>query len=510
MTEPNETQQTDETVSATTEEQATTESTETTASKPVEAKPNYDMTRDVIVVAKSASFLPLSSFGALISQINQDNLNAVIENIKLSKISDNDNQWMTATVDAMNAAVNPVFKYAAAPSQDPDAVWKQSIKRGDVSIGYQTHNPTGKSGAISGMPAVYAVAGALSAGLVINVPLVTSGFWVTLRAPSDAAMVLLHQQILSMKSALGRSTNGMIFSYSAAYMTGHLMEMIKEHIVGTSLRGVEISQIDNHITALDFYLLVHALASAKYPYGYRHQMPCIADPATCRHITEGNISIARLIWFDDRKFTDAMVTALHLNRQSVTVEGVTAYRELAFSRYKKSVEVGNNLNVKVNVKIPMIGEFITDAYRWIAGCEKTVEKAFSGQSEAQRNRQIELMAASATLTKFASSIESFEITDPISDTVAIVSSHEDIVNTCSMISAENDVMEAIIDFINDYVTDCMPFMFGIPNYKCTACKKDQVPDVPNETVLIPFDVVRVFFTLMEHKLAILGQLSGDM
>ena len=89
-----------------------------------------------------------------------------------------------------------------------------------------TMNPPGANGKkLTGEAAVIRIQSMIGLGGVVHIPLWHSGFWVTIKTPTDLQLIDLHEQTLQGKIEAGRNMFGLGFSNDLVYLMEPVMNL---------------------------------------------------------------------------------------------------------------------------------------------------------------------------------------------------------------------------------------------------------------------------------------------
>lgn len=347
-------------------------------------------------------------------------------------------------------------------------------------------------------------------GTVFSVPLWHSGFWITLRAPSESDLLELYRKITQDKITLGRSTYGLMFSNVSSYTNKTMLDFIMENLYETSLATKGDESVRDYIKLPDLSLLIWGMACATWPNGFQYQRACITDIDKCKHVVSEKLSLSRLLWTDTSSLTPRQIQHM-TNRQrgSVDLEAVKRYTD-EFLRGRNSKVVIND-ELSFILKMPTAAEHIDSGYRWINHIEEEYGRAMT-QDESSRNDYLLSHAQATSMRQYAHFVSSVLVGGTDGDTPEEIDGMEEIENALSDLSSRDDVRDLFMTKTSAFLDDSIISFVGIPTYKCPACGGDQRHSAKelNElgekanTVrypeLIPLDVAQTFFPLLIQKI----------
>jgi hypothetical protein len=335
---------------------------------------------------------------------------------------------------------------------------------------------------------------ALGMGTAMTAPLWHSGFWVTLKTPSEASLLELYRQINNYKISLGRSTYGLQFSNSTTYTSKALMEFIVDHIYNTTLKLDDNNDLAKHVDVRDLPILIWAIACATWPRGFNYDRACATDPTICRHVTEEKLDLRKLQWTDSLSLTDRQVTHM-LNRtlNSVTVEQLDIYKS-DFIR-GKDTRVKISENGYVTLKTPTIQEHLDAGVKWVDGIENRYAKIMT-ESEGDREKGLFNQAKATLMRQYSHFVKSIEVNEEE------YKDRELIDEVLDDLSSEDGFRDKFIESCGKFIDESVISLIAIPTYKCASCGEEQSPNKSKGlfSSLIAIDVANTFFTLLVQRL----------
>lgn len=331
---------------------------------------------------------------------------------------------------------------------------------------------------------------ALKLGVVFNVPLWHSGFWIKIKSPSEGDILELYRQIVSEKVVLGRESYGLIFSNKTSYTSRYLLDFCIENMYESSLDLKEGEDIRKYIKVPDLPILFWGLACAIYPNGFQYTRGCISDPEKCLHILKEKIDPSKLIWTDTDSLTEFQVKHMtKRQRNSVDVQSVKRYQDEFIRGQSKKVSM--NDDVSFTLKTPTALEHIDAGYRWINEIEENYSSSLI-KDVGERNNYLERQAKATMMRQYSHFVESIEVGADVYD------DQETIDSILSDFTADDSLRDFFTKRVATFIDDSVISLIGIPTYKCPSCGGEQLPPKSRDTHqhLIPIDVIQTFFTLV--------------
>lgn len=396
--------------------------------------------------------------------------------------------------------------------EDDSSEWTNRPTHDDKPITASRLRAKDSSGIVSGEAAVMKVKARLGLGSIVPIPLWHTGGWVTLKAPSNAAILELNRRIAQEKITLGRVTNGMIFSNSSVYIQSYLVNFILAHVYDTTFGTKDTEELKRIILSTDLPSLVWGIVCTMYPDGYELREPCVAQITKCNHISEGTVNIARLRVVDTSKLSEEQMKHMSKRNATHTAEDIAKYQE-GFAFNTRTTEILGGDGIKMTLAVPNVYDFEQVGFNWVDTTVNMVDKAFRIPLKGgERDQYITDQGRLATLRQYSHWIKSIDLGDEESPDV--IDDRDTIDSICSDFSAEDTIRTSIMNSIGEYIEECTIAVIGYPNTDCPSCGlrygdsiKEGKGDNPDEVIrgehvpeFIPLDMTTTFFTLCEQRI----------
>lgn len=370
--------------------------------------------------------------------------------------------------------------------------WQQVIDTQNGKIGFSVPKIADVDAPVlTGTAALFRLQSLLGRGPTIQIPLVHSGFWVSLKAPTNQVLINLYEQISQEKISLGRSTHGLVFSSLSSYTSRIILETLKDHIHDTTLAIDQDKDIFDYIRIPDINLLLTGWARTIWPKGFNLiRSELTEEGAESAKVIGGVVDLAKMVWYDRTPFTDRQKA--HMAQRASRVmkpESIQRYQEdIAIWR---GTQVEINENVKIALRVPTISEYFVSSQRWVDGVVELVESTliFSG-SEELKNQKILVQSQANIARQYSHWISKFvlgeqEITDA-----------ETIGEAIDVISSEDDFNDKFFKAISEFNDDIAVSLIGIPepNFK-------EITKGKRFSRIIPVDPLSHFFNLLVSRAA---------
>lgn len=422
-------------------------------------------------------------------QVTREQAADIIEKNPKADGSDKDSvrwgQILSAAFESL-----PMGKRFEATAAREGADFKQGIDTEKGLIGLSVPRFAENGPKLRGEQAALRVRALLGMGSITSIPLVHSGFWITIKTPSDSTLIELRRRLMEEKITLGRDTHGLVFSNVQSYSNGWLLDLVLDHMYSCTLK--DTTNIRQMIKTPDLPILFWGLAASIWPNGFNYVRADMSEEGIAnKRFHSGLIDIKKLLWVDNTSLTPKQKA--HMSNRvegSVTTDSVNIYLEEFVLTQGRSVQIGTEDNpILVNLAIPSVDEFIKSGYRWITGLADIIERTFTGPREDYdgRNNAIVEHANATIMRQYAHWIKSITVD-------GVEQSEQDFLDDAINSFAENkEVRSKLFDEIGKFIDDCTVAVVGIPESNGQALGPKRFPRI------IPIDTVSTFFILLMQR-----------
>lgn len=429
------------------------------------------------------------TFGA--TQIPVEDMLDAMEHLPNQVVGGEDaqNEYWQAIQSALLAT--PSDRGLMGAAQRQGSAWRQGVpsEMGELHaarFNFRSNKSTGEQ-------AIMRIAGALGLGNWYRVPLWHTGIWVTLRAPSESALIEFHDRFMGERVEAARNTYGRIFSNSRVMLTSHLLDLVFDHIVDSTL-NTETS-LREIISVQDINLLAWAMATLVWPNGWQLKRSIIDKEELTRTIDQ-RLNISRMLWTDTSLLTERQ--RAHMSRRSgekMTLDQVNDYKSQFPNQGKRKINLSDlspneDADLAMVLRVPSIADHINSGTRWIfdiIGAFDGVAQVHGG--EQARNRYVASHMAATLMRQHEHWIDS------IVDGELEITDRETIAGALNQLSSLDNLRERLNEEIKRYVDDATISLVGIPTGDGSEIKQP-LPRFPH---LIPIDPVHTFFIQLVQK-----------
>ena len=435
-------------------------------------------------------------------RVTSDVFDDVVKTYPNFKIGGNEQsrKWFAHIAAGMTLALKDSFLKGATLREGSD--WQQDVEHEGHRLQIGSPVMHGKGRQMTGEVALMKLQGSLGIGTMVQIPLWHSGIWITLSPPTDGELLNLERLIAEEKIALGRQTNGTIFSNTSYYLNRLVFDFILDHIYTTTVKDYTPELLRTLIRSQDLPILAWGMACAMYPNGYTLSQPCIAKPDACQYITQEHVILSKLLWEDRSSLTPAQVRHMaHRDRDTKwTVEQINAYQSEGRIGNGKTVTLpkGN----KMVLRVPTVQDYISAGDRWVASIIEIVNKVITTEvAEKEKEEFLRQQAALIRIREYAHWIKALVTHDSINDEDFVMDDREDLEAAMNILSSDEETVEVFFKEIKKYMDEVVVALVAIPSFKCPGCKKQMVAEEKAHPFLIPVEAMMLFFTLKDRKLS---------
>lgn len=368
-------------------------------------------------------------------------------------------------------------------------------------------------------------------GEQINIPLWHSGFRIVLKPMDVMTYVSLMNTIQQDKATYGKSLIGFIYSYDSFIVNRHVLNMVSNLIVYTTLDiNRKEEDIFNFISILDLNMIYLGLLASLFSSGIEFSMQCKNATVTtddgnikCNNQLVGLLDPTRISWVDTDRLTGdnkwMFKQMQKMSAGSVSQAEAQAYRNRVESYTKEDgyTIVSSNPRLKgkhsstFKFKIPTLMEYLDTGETWKMVIEEEVRKALGNNDGAQPNEDeaVQNIYSILTVARYLAYIDRIENSvegndeesgsDTIYDTEFLTKA---LVSILSIPSKENKKKyQEIEEAITRNIEDASLAIMAIPTFTCSKCgatrevqqvfKSDRLKD------LIPLDGLYTFFDVAD-------------
>lgn len=379
--------------------------------------------------------------------------------------------------------------------------WGQFIPVGDYNIYARTIKSPVLNSKISGVKAISHLRNILGSGESREIPLLTSGFYVTVSPIPDSELSNLEERVMAVKEKHARSSAGIALSATISLLVEEVAKLIIKNISSTNLEVQTNEDLLDYILVTDIQQLAIGQAQAIFPKGYPLIMPCINDPERCNHVEEATVLPRNMVMMDKSKLTNEQKIQMASPATPVTIEQVKKYQENGPGKLNEPVVLAGG-KIRVGFKTPTLREYFDDSRAWFGGIEEIVNDLIMDVDavNARREEVFLKQMTVTTLRQYSHFIKSITIVDTNGEE-SIIEDRETLLLTLEELSSNVEFSKAVIKGVRKHLEISTVAVVGIPRTPCPECEKDIqfTEEEAKHIKLVPIDAVNLFFTLVRRK-----------
>lgn len=370
----------------------------------------------------------------------------------------------------------------------PGSAWRQEVKseRGPLSAARPKWRELDEGTKLVGERAILRIRAIAGIGGLIQVPLWHSGFWVTLKTPTEAAMLELERRILEEKILLGRRTGGAVFSNYSVYQAHHIVQLILDHVYDSTLQNR--ADILNKIQVHDLHHLVWGLANAIWPNGFPYSRAIFTPGEEGERTVREHLNLGKLQWTDTTALTPWQVSHMSMRNPASHSDADIARYQKEFAHRGRRVELAPK--IAVMLRVPTLSDYLDAGQRWVDSLVKLVDDAFGLEQDPEaRNKHILDNASATNIRQHCHFVEQILLENSVIDDSVTMESALDEIGTV------RGVREAYEAGIQKFIEDTTISLIATPTVdRSEEGKFDRYPH------LLPLDTMSTFFTLLGQRL----------
>lgn len=383
----------------------------------------------------------------------------------------------------------PVDAWGERTVQRPASQWRQSVpsERGPLAAARPRFAEQGAPN-VSGEKAVLRIRSLIGLGSIVQIPLWHSGFWITLKAPSDSELLELNRRLSEEKVSMGRETWGLSFSNEVVFYTGWIMDFALNNLYSTTLKPELLGDLRKHISSLDIPIIAWGLACAIWPRGFPYSRSVLNQQADSK-IIEEKLAVGKLLFTDTGALTDWQ-RAHMANRMgsNMTLDSLTRYRsEFTLGQER---ELALTDTISLTLKVPSMETYINSGYKWINNIISMVDKAFAiPPGDNARNEYIYQQGKASAMRQFGHWVSAIQM-----EGETVLTEVETIEKALDALSERDDLYETYKKAIVAYSEDATIALIAVP-----ATEEVKVTPLPRHAHLLPLDPLSTFFILLVQR-----------
>jgi hypothetical protein len=334
----------------------------------------------------------------------------------------------------------------------------------------------------------------LGRGSIIQIPLWHSGFWVTIKAPTEGRLLEMWQRMAEEKIMFGRQTHGLAFANHSVYTAGALVDLVIEHIYEHTIKDVGVNELRDLISTLDLNILAWGMACAIWPRGYQYTRSVLDADGQEKKVIKEKLNVGYLNWTDNTSLDDYQRSHMaQRSTGSMSLIAIDTYKTHFTRGQAKTFDLSPEIVVELSV--PNITQYLEMGQSWVNETVAMVTGAFTDETDLEsRNRKILHHARATSMRQYRHWIKSFYF-----PTLGKGGMTMDEASTVTMqvdaLSADDELRKKLYTLVRDYIDDSTVSIIATP----MADPEEEKMELPRFTWLLQMDPISTFFTLLDQK-----------
>ena len=336
-------------------------------------------------------------------------------------------------------------------------------------------------------------------GGVFAFPLWHSGFWVSIKTPTDIDLLNLYEQTARRKTEVGRDAFGLPFSNDMTYIMEPVMELFEKCLVKVSLQSDKpTSEIINQIKLPDFQTICWGLARVIWPNGFMYSRSLLDENASGekdRNIV-ALLDVGKLLWVDQNSLSDYQ--RRHMSSRmskKLSEESVDLYLSQFNRPMTRRVKIHSTptSDFYVTLHVPTIGEAIAAGNMWITNLQTMMQASIIEEDEVKRAAILKEYSQATRMCQYVHWVKAIHQVLPDGEEETY-DDEESIYAIMRHFSSEEDMADTFLREVISFISTSNVSIVGV-----TTVKEDEEMKHDAYPRLIPVDAMLLFFFLLVQR-----------
>jgi hypothetical protein len=455
---------------------------------------NYDAGKTPLM--RDATEEDLKPFQGILVPLLPDTASRINLDIESSKIGEVDvhedsvNWYQTLLNGFRSSPSHGVFEDALA---DPNAEWRNALAFNgqNINVGRPKFSNKGRGARMSSERLTLSVKARLGLGAPMQVPLVGSGFYGTVKPLEEDEIIGLWREVIAEPIKLGRATHGLMFANNSVFTAKSITQAWLGSLVETTVSDLPVENIIDHITVNDLPMIAQSVASSIYPNGFPMSRAVFTEDTKLpkEEITQ-IIDLRKALFMNRKMFKDDQLAHMVKRiEQPMTLKSVKDYKDQFVFNQNTIIDIG--AGVKLHLHTPSLREYFDSGEKWINEIQAAVHEALGADANDQkRMSHISQLAKASRLRQYSHYVKAIE------EDGELYTTRENVDKVLTSLSASDEISKKFFQAISDYINNTQVAIIAttsVNEYEDTK-SGDKWPR------LIALDAISVFFQLVEQKL----------
>lgn len=346
-------------------------------------------------------------------------------------------------------------------------------------------------GIIKGQAAILAAANFFKVGDVVHIPLIHSGFWITITPPTETDLILLYNDFAMDKATHGRLTFGLTFSNLSVKINETIFEFLKRYVTATTIKGLEKkNDWVEHFKLADLPIAAWGLARAMYPNGFLFRRICSHAPE-CDYIEERYIALEKLLVVDDSTLSTKQRELMsRITARSTALEEVLTYQKDFEERDNNVLEYKG---AKITFGRPTVEDHVSDGIAWVNEIDEKLTSALAENEydDLEQTYLLDQFIKATFIKNWSHFVKEIEFNG------SKIVARKDIAEVLDVLAKKVSFYDKFSEFVINYRNETVSATIGIQEFHCPKCGKLNTADshYPHVSSVVPIDVMNTFFLM---------------
>lgn len=454
---------------------------------------NWESKKPLMTPATEES---LKGFDDIMIPLLPDNASRVEADMMATKMGEVDvheeavNWYQTLLNGFSSVPAYGMFEDALA---DPNAEWRDALTFNgqNINVGKPKFSNRGRGARMSSERLTLSIQTKLGIGAPVQVPLMGSGFYATVKPLEEFEIIELWRQIIAEPIKLGRATHGLIFANNSVFTARAIVKAWLDNLVETTVKDLPKENIIDHITINDLPLIAQSVAASIYPNGFPMTRAVFTEETKLpKEEISQIIDIRKALFMNAKMFKEEQLAHMVKRiEQPMTLKSIKDYKDQFVFSQNTIVDIGQG--VKLHLYTPSLREYFDSGEKWINDIQAATLNALGADAdEKSRMQHISHLAKASRLRQYSHYVKAIE------EDGELYTTRENVDKSLITLSASNEISQKFFKAISDYINNTQVAIIAttsVNEYEDTK-SGDKWPR------LIAIDAISIFFQLVEQKL----------
>ncbi len=410
-----------------------------------------------------------------------------------------------------SSLMNTINGNTKVVSEDPfsnllsNGLFVNGLEYGDKTIKPKKLNATNSN---SESAILAKISKSLASGENIQMPLMHSGIWITIKPPTSTELSILKRNLDKNRIKIGRETGGLLYSNKNITLYKIAVDFILSKCINTTLELEENDDIRDYIFVEDIPLMILTIAMSLYPNGFKTTIGCANNSIfnedkkepLCNFLETAVMDLETLLRIDKRRIDNFMLETL-ANRKpgSVSKVRLEEYRKHVIkhtkdiSTTKVTTETDENIVLEyasVNLTI-----YFYRGQLWIDRISKSIEELVIDSDEDKDDLIDDLITTSilGIYNTFVSAIH-YDGEIHTDDNIKL--------KILESMSSDDNIYSEFFAGVKRFLGEAPIAIVATTNFICPTCKTERKPKTVdgNWDNFIVLDPLNYFLDLIALRL----------